>query len=110
MTKENIKLIHGKFTHVYVRIAVEIESSSFDELPVKSPVSTSSNTIGILMYPKCETWLYYGNLTMKKNLPHQEYGNDCGIFIVMYFWYLSHGSEFDFSTKDMPQIRNYFKL
>ena len=23
------------------------------------------------------------------NLPHQEYGNDCGIFIVMYFWYLS---------------------
>ena len=26
-------------------------------------------------------------------LPHQEYGNDCGICIVMYFWYLSHGSE-----------------
>ena len=28
------------------------------------------------------------------NLPHQEYGNDCGIFIVMYFWHLSHGSVF----------------
>ena len=24
----------------------------------------------------------------------------------MYFLYLSHGSEFDVSTKDMPQIRN----
>ena len=41
------------------------------------------------------------------NLPHQEYGNDCGIFIVMYFWHLSHGSKFDFSTKDKPQIRNW---
>ena len=41
------------------------------------------------------------------SLPHQEYGNDCGMFVIMYIWYLSHGAEFDFSTKDMPQIRNW---
>ena len=35
------------------------------------------------------------------SLPHQEHGNDDRIFIIMYFWYLPRGSEFDFSTKDM---------
>ena len=59
---------YGKCRHdVYGRIAVETESSSCAELPVKSPVSTSSNTIGIQMYPKGETCLYSGNLVMCNN-------------------------------------------
>ena len=40
-----------------------------------------------------------------KVLPKQEYGSDCGMFVIMYFWYLTG---FDFSTDDMSNVRNWW--
>ena len=45
---------------------------------------------------------------VNKVLPKQEYGSDCGMFVIMYFWYLTHNASFDFSTKDMTKVRNWW--
>ena len=43
-----------------------------------------------------------------KVLPKQEYGSDCGMFVIMHFWYLTHNTEFDFSADDMGNVRNWW--
>ena len=43
-----------------------------------------------------------------KPLPLQTSGSDCGIFILMYAWYLMEYKAFDFTLNDMPQLRSWF--
>ncbi|XP_073729942.1 uncharacterized protein [Misgurnus anguillicaudatus] len=43
-----------------------------------------------------------------KGLPPQPYGNDCGIFILMYAWYIVTNSPFDFSIHDMAELRRWW--
>ena len=38
-------------------------------------------------------------------LPLQRYGNDCGIFVIMYCWNIIFSRKFRFNVEDMPQIR-----
>ncbi|XP_067285444.1 PWWP domain-containing DNA repair factor 3B [Pseudorasbora parva] len=43
-------------------------------------------------------------------LPRQNYGNDCGIFILMYTLCMVTGVGFDFQEMDMPSIRKWWCL
>ena len=40
--------------------------------------------------------------------PSQDNGYDCGIFIVMFFFYLTRDAEFDFNATDCSKIRSWF--
>jgi Protease, Ulp1 family len=42
-----------------------------------------------------------------QNLPRQRNGVDCGIFVVMYFFYITSEAKFDFSPGDMLKIREW---
>lgn len=43
-----------------------------------------------------------------EGLPQQTHGNDCGIFMIMYTWYLILGAPFDFTVVDMPVLRSWW--
>ena len=42
-----------------------------------------------------------------KHLPVQEYGVDCGIFVILYFYYIASNAVFDFKTVDMILVRKW---
>ncbi|KAI4876755.1 hypothetical protein NFI96_007124, partial [Prochilodus magdalenae] len=41
-------------------------------------------------------------------LPKQTSGNDCGIFMIMYSWYVAMEARFDFTINDMPYLRRFW--
>uniref|UniRef100_A0AAV2IYX5 Ubiquitin-like protease family profile domain-containing protein n=1 Tax=Knipowitschia caucasica TaxID=637954 RepID=A0AAV2IYX5_KNICA len=43
-----------------------------------------------------------------EGLPQQTHANDCGIFMIMYTWYLILGAPFDFTVDDMPVLRRWW--
>ncbi|XP_077085832.1 uncharacterized protein LOC143737856 [Siphateles boraxobius] len=43
-----------------------------------------------------------------EGLPLQHYGIDCGLFMVMYTWYITVEAAFDFTTSDMPYLRSWW--
>ncbi|XP_049926793.1 uncharacterized protein LOC126406522 [Epinephelus moara] len=43
-----------------------------------------------------------------EGLPQQKYGNDCGIFMIMYAWYLIMDAPFDFTVDDMAALRRWW--
>ena len=81
-------------------VAVKIESLeildatvSFDLTPYGWTIVTSSNF----------------NEVCKFQQPMQTKGTDCGIFVVLYNWYISFARKFDFHVDDMRQIRLFFQ-
>merc|ERR1712055_842940 len=42
---------------------------------------------------------------MAGQIPHQENGYDCGVFLLMYAKYLAAGKDFNFNQSDMRQFR-----
>ena len=71
-----------------------------------------NNSLGSIIPKPLPGWTYVKHdsfsSTYNANLPPQENGSDCGMFVIMYFWYISHDAKFDFKTNDMPQIRKWF--
>uniref|UniRef100_A0AAV2MDB3 Ubiquitin-like protease family profile domain-containing protein n=1 Tax=Knipowitschia caucasica TaxID=637954 RepID=A0AAV2MDB3_KNICA len=45
-----------------------------------------------------------------QDLPKQLYGNDCGIFMLMYSLYTVLEAQFDFTVEDMPTLRKWWCL
>ncbi|XP_070404091.1 uncharacterized protein [Nothobranchius furzeri] len=45
-----------------------------------------------------------------KDLPRQDFGNDCGIFMLMAVLYIAFDAPFDYSTLDMPLLRKWWCL
>uniref|UniRef100_A0AAV2JPV6 Ubiquitin-like protease family profile domain-containing protein n=1 Tax=Knipowitschia caucasica TaxID=637954 RepID=A0AAV2JPV6_KNICA len=45
-----------------------------------------------------------------QDLPKQLYGNDCGIFMLMYSQYTVLEAQFDFTVEDMPTLRKWWCL
>ncbi|XP_041912854.1 uncharacterized protein LOC121677855 [Alosa sapidissima] len=43
-----------------------------------------------------------------EGLPQQHFGVDCGIFMIMYAWYIALETPFDFSIHDMPYLRRWW--
>uniref|UniRef100_A0A8C6MJT8 Uncharacterized protein n=1 Tax=Nothobranchius furzeri TaxID=105023 RepID=A0A8C6MJT8_NOTFU len=44
------------------------------------------------------------------DLPRQDFGNDCGIFILMAVLYIAFDAPFDYSALDMPLLRKWWCL
>ncbi|KAG9269343.1 hypothetical protein AMEX_G16367 [Astyanax mexicanus] len=52
-------------------------------------------------------WMEFSGLNVK-GLPKQTCGNDCGIFMIMYSWYVAMEAQFDFTINDMPYLRRWW--
>ena len=47
------------------------------------------------------------NVVFHHALPKQRNSHDCGLFVIMYFFYITRQAHLDFSTCDMPLIRQW---
>ncbi|XP_059891392.1 uncharacterized protein LOC132445431 isoform X1 [Gadus macrocephalus] len=53
------------------------------------------------------TWTEETGLDIE-GVPQQLYGIDCGVFMVMYSWYITMDAHFDFNVLDMPHLRRWW--
>ena len=47
------------------------------------------------------------NVVFHHALPKQRNSHDCGLFVIMYFFYITRQAHLDFGTCDMPLIRQW---
>ena len=71
-----------------------------------------NNSLDVPIPDKLPNWIVVDHQSFfsmySRNLPPQEGGVDCGVFIVMYYVYIVSGEQFIFGTKDMPHIRKSY--